>query len=132
MTNHKWNVLNIMRFYTRIGKDFNAEIYMDFITPHEGANVKRSNLPEMSVIRTIIRRYVENGWARRVGKNVVITDKGIHAMYLYEKQVLEAKEVKKEKDYLAKGFARPNLRAPDGSFLPSPRKPKKKKQKTSD
>jgi hypothetical protein len=84
-TNHKWNMLNIMRFYTRIGKEFNADVYIDFVSPHEGANTKGKGVPTRSQALLIIRRYLENGWCIRVGKNVVITDKGIAALMAYEK-----------------------------------------------
>ena len=84
-TNHKWNMLNIMRFYTRIGKDFNADIYIDFVSPHDGANAKARNVPSRSKALLIIRRYLENGWCIRVGENVVITPKGITALEAWEK-----------------------------------------------
>jgi hypothetical protein len=78
-------MLNILRFYTRIGKEFNADIYIDFVSPHEGANVKAKGVPTRSQALLIIRRYLENGWCIRVGKNVVITPKGIAALEAYEK-----------------------------------------------
>ena len=74
-----------MRFYTRIGKEFNADVYIDFVSPHEGANAKSKNVPTRSQALLIIRRYLENGWCMRVGKNVVITERGIAALMAYEK-----------------------------------------------
>jgi hypothetical protein len=85
-TNHKWNTLNIMRFYARIGKQFNADIYLQFIGPQEASHAKVKTLPSRSEILNIIRRHVENGWCIRVGNNVVITDKGIAALMAWEKQ----------------------------------------------
>lgn len=78
-------MLNIMRFYTRIGKDFNADIYLNFISPQEPSHAKQKNIPTRSQALLIIRRYLENGWCIRVGNNVVITRKGIAALQAYEK-----------------------------------------------
>jgi len=88
-TNHKWNVLNIMRYYTRINKPFNAEVYVKFIgvkgeTPDELGGVDKIPVP-ISKISEIIRRYVSNGWAVRNGSYVTITPKGTQAMVKYEK-----------------------------------------------
>jgi hypothetical protein len=117
MTNHKWNVLNIMRFYTRIKKPFSAKVYLEFITPHDGPANRSKNVPTLSEIQLIIRRYIENKWAVRVGDNVVITQKGIIAMVEWEKKVSLAAAKKRELDYVAKGNARPVLHGPDGKFL---------------
>lgn len=125
MTNHKWNILNIMRFYNRIGKQFNAKVYLDFITPHEGSNVKNKKAPPLSEIYTYIRRYIANGWCERAGDNVVMTQKGLMALMEWEKKTALARAEKREQDYLAKGFARPNTRGPDGSYLPGTRKSRK-------
>jgi len=129
MTNHKWNVLNIMRFYTRIGKPFSAQVYLDFVTPADGMVARNRKVPTLSEIQLIIRRYIENGWSRRVEKNVVITPKGIAAMIEWEKKISLASAEKREKDYLAKGFARPNAHGPDGKYLSGGRTSRKQKRK---
>ncbi len=86
-TNHKWNILNIMRYYSRIRKPFNARVYLDFITPQstdpERALVRSQT--SLSEIQAIIRRHISNKWCQRVGDNVVITQKGINALVAYEK-----------------------------------------------
>lgn len=130
MTNHKWNVLNIMRFYTRINKPFNAEVYVRFITPNDAPANKSVKSPPVSDIYKIIRRYIENGWATRVGRDAVITQKGLIALNEWEKKVAIATAEKREQDYVAKGLARPMNHAPDGKFLPGGRNPRKQKQGT--
>lgn len=85
MTNHKWNILTIMRFYNRIGKDFNAHVYVNFVTPFDTANSNKKNVPSMSKVYEIIRRHVANGWCVRRGENLVITQKGINALMAWEK-----------------------------------------------
>ena len=87
-TNHKWNVLNIMRYYTRINKPFNATVYTKFIgasgeTSDELRKTAKTPVP-VSTISLIIRRYISNGWAVRKGENVVITPKGMQALMKYE------------------------------------------------
>jgi hypothetical protein len=87
-TNHKWNVLNIMRYYTRINKPFNATVYTKFIgangeTSDELRNTAKVPVP-VSTISLIIRRYISNGWAVRKGENVVITPKGTLALEKHE------------------------------------------------
>ena len=87
-TNHKWNVLNIMRYYTRINKPFNATAYIKFIgangeTSDELRKTAKTPVP-VSTISLIIRRYISNGWAVRKGENVVITPKGMLALMKYE------------------------------------------------
>lgn len=86
-TNHKWNILNIMRYYSRIRKPFNAQVYLDFITP-------QTTDPERALARTktslveiqaIIRRHLSNGWCRRSGNHLIITQKGINALVAHEK-----------------------------------------------
>jgi hypothetical protein len=129
MTNHKWNVLNIMRFYTRIKKPFNAKVYLEFITPHDGPANRSKNVPTLSEIQLIIRRYIENKWAVRVGDNIVITQKGIIAMVEWEKKISLAAAKKRELDYVAKGNARPVLHGPDGKFLPGGGKGSRHKKK---
>lgn len=84
-TNHKWNILNIMRYYTRIGKEFNAEVYVRFVTPAEGSHAITRNPITLPQAMQFIRRHVENGWCKRVGKNLVITDKGVKALEAWEK-----------------------------------------------
>ena len=86
--NHKWNVLNIMRYYTRINKPFNATVYTKFIggtgeTSDELRNTAKVPVP-VSTISLIIRRYISNGWAVRKGENVVITPKGMQALMKHE------------------------------------------------
>ena len=129
-TNHKWNVLKIMRFFTRINKPFNAETYIRFITPNDGPPQKGKNTPSPEEVRSIIRRYVENGWTERIGKDVVITQKGLLALNEWEKKVAIAAAEKREQDYLAKGFARPRNFGPDGKYLPGGRNPRKQKKET--
>lgn len=85
MTNHKWNILNIMRFYNRIGKEFNAEVYLCFVTPHEGANVKSKGAPTLSKVYEYIRRFISNGWCVRDAENILITQKGLKALEAWEK-----------------------------------------------
>lgn len=130
MTNHKWNVLNIMRFYTRIDKPFNAQVYLDFVTPADGMVARNRKTPSLSEIQLIIRRYIENGWCKRVEKNVVITPKGIEAMLEWEKKTSLANAEKRERDYIAKGNARPNAHGPDGKYLSGGRNPRKRKKET--
>lgn len=85
MTNHKWNILNIMRFYNRIGKQFNAQVYVCFVTPHDGPN-KGRNVPTLSKVYEYIRRFISNGWCVRDGEeNVLITPKGLKALEAWEK-----------------------------------------------
>jgi len=132
MTNHKWNVLNIMRFYTRIGQPFNAKVYLDFVTPGDGPLGRNKTIPTLSEIQLIIRRYIENGWAQRVEDNVVITSKGIKAMQDREYKTSAAYEEKRKIDYIAKGFARPDNRDSSGKYVRggvSSRKQKKETQK---
>lgn len=85
MTNHKWNILNIMRFYNKIGKQFNAQVYMEFIAPGEGSHAKMKNTPSISKVYEYIRRFISNGWCFRDGDNVVMTQKGLHALHAWEK-----------------------------------------------
>lgn len=87
-TNHKWNILNIMRYYTRINKPFNAEIYIRFITPNDQAHSpakNAKNVPTLSQALLMVRRHIENGWSERVGDYVVITEKGRKALEAWEK-----------------------------------------------
>lgn len=85
MTNHKWNILNIMRFYNKIGKEFNAEVYLYFVTPHDGPN-KGRNVPTLSKTYEYIRRFISNGWCARDGENIRITPKGLKALQEWEKK----------------------------------------------
>ena len=85
MTNHKWNILNIMRFYNKIGKQFNAQVYVNFVTPHDGPNVKGRNAISMSKVYEYIRRFISNGWCFRDGDNIVMTQKGLKALQAWEK-----------------------------------------------
>jgi len=86
MTNHKWNILNIMRFYNRIGKEFNAPVYIQFVTPADGAHAKGRNVPTLSQTYEYIRRYISNGWCARDGENIRITPKGMKALEAWEKK----------------------------------------------
>lgn len=86
-TNHKWNILNIMRYYSRIGKPFSAQVYLDFITPQttDPERALARTKTSLSEIQAIIRRHLSNGWCRRSGNHLIITQKGINALVTYEK-----------------------------------------------
>jgi hypothetical protein len=75
-----------MRFYNRIGKDFNTDVYMGFFGPTEPIDHGRVKLPTQPEINLIIRRYIENGWATRENGNVILTNKGHLALLKYEKE----------------------------------------------
>lgn len=128
MTNHKWNMLNIMRFYNRIGKPFNSQVYLNFVTPHEGAQSKTRNPISLPQANDFVRRYVENKWCKRVGENLVLTQKGLDALIEWEKKKAVEYVDKREKDYIAKGHARPNVHGPDGKYLSGGRNPRKQKK----
>ena len=83
---HNWNVLRIMRFYNRIGKPFNAGVYIHFMTPHDGTPSTKQRRPEISDVQVIIRRYLKNKWCVRDGENLVITPKGTKAIMEYDRE----------------------------------------------
>lgn len=84
-TNHKWNILNIMRFYNRIGKDFSAQTYVRFVTPVEGSHARSKTPVTLPQVNTLIRRHVENKWCERNGELLNITDKGLRALEAWER-----------------------------------------------
>lgn len=84
-TNHKWNILNIMRFYGHMNKKFNAEIYMEFIAPFDKRRKDYQSPIDLATTRQIIRRHVAKGRCVRVGDRLRITEKGLVALRLWEK-----------------------------------------------
>jgi len=118
-TNHKWNVIKIMRFYNRIGRDFNTQVYMEFFGPIEPVENGRVKLPTEPEINLIIRRYIENGWAIRKNGNVALTNKGQLALLKYEKEQHLKNMKKRENRYeehaeYLKTLER--IHNPDGSY----------------
>lgn len=101
--------MKIMRFYTRINKPFNTDVYLKFYGPSnyssffDTAEAKsltiNKNLPTSSEINLIIRRCVENMWALRVGKSVVITQKGLNALAAHEKENNLSERLRRERRY---------------------------------
>jgi hypothetical protein len=87
MTNHKWNILNIMRFYNRIGEEFNGQVYTDFIGSGWQVRSKAANVPNVVDMHKLIRRHIANGWCVRdenAANNVLITPKGVQALRNWE------------------------------------------------
>ena len=125
-TNHKWNVLRVMRFYNRIGRDFNTQTYMNFFGPIEPAEHGAAKLPTEPEINLIIRRHIENGWVARKNGNVVLTNKGQLAFLKYDKDEHLRKMKNRENRYeehseYLKTLER--IRNPDGSYAKTKIKP---------
>lgn len=113
---HEWNVLRIMRFYSRIGKPFNVDVYTHFMTPHDGTPSSKTRRPDPRQISTIIRRYLKNKWCVREGENLVITEKGIKAIREFDKTRFDGEREKRKEDSAKRGFARPNVRRENGTY----------------
>ena len=106
MVNHKWNVLNAMRFYNRINKEFSGETYAAF---HFGKF-------DMSQILLEIRRHRQRGRVERRGSNLVLTEKGHADLRAWESARRNDADKLKQKHALARGYARPNTRNKNGSY----------------
>lgn len=106
MVNHKWNVLNAMRFYNRINKDFSGETYSKF------------HLAEFDVSKVLleIRRHIRTGRVKRVGDNLVLTEKGHADLRTWEHARRAQHEEKLRQNAINRGNARPDARNDDGSF----------------
>jgi hypothetical protein len=106
MVNHKWNVLNAMRFYNRINKDFSGETYGKFY-------LGKFNMSELLLE---IRKHKKSGRVERVGANLVLTEKGHVDLRAWESVRRQEREEKLKQNALNRGFARPNSRNKNGSF----------------
>lgn len=102
---HEWNVLRIMRFYSRIGKPFNVGVYTHFMTPHDGTPSSKTRRPDPQQISTIIRRYLKNKWCVREGDNLVITEKGIKAIREFDKARFDAEREQRKENSVKQGRA---------------------------
>lgn len=106
MVNHKWNLLNAMRFYNRINKEFNTETYGKFYLGKF----------DMSQILLEIRQHRRRGRVKKIGQNLVLTEKGRMDLLKWEKERKEESEQRVAERNRRRGIARPNDRNPDGSY----------------
>lgn len=103
MVNHKWNILNALRFYNRIGKPFTGETYLTFYT--------NGTKPfSQDKVLTEIRRHIGVKRVERLGKRLVLTQKGFEDLVKWEQDKSLAVIEKRRQDYLAKGMAGPFTR----------------------
>ena len=106
MVNHKWNLLNAMRFYNRINKEFNAETYGTFYLGKF----------DMSQILLEIRRHRVCNRVEKVGNNLVLTEKGRVDLLEWERKRKEEAEQRVIERNRRRGHARPNERNANGSY----------------
>lgn len=100
MVNHKWNILNALRFFNRIGRPFGRETYLTFYT-----NFSEPLNPETVLLE--IRRHISVGRIKRVGNLLALTQKGFDDLVKWEQDKTLAVIEKRRQDYLAKGLAGP-------------------------
>lgn len=107
MVNHKWNILKAMRFYNRIGKEFNAETYGKFYL---------AKFDESKILLEI-RQHRRCGRVELKNKNLVLTDKGYTDLRTWEMEQSTDAEERKLKHAIARGHSRPNVRTQDGRYF---------------
>lgn len=114
---HEWNILRIMRYYNRIGKPFNPDVYIYFMTPHDGTPSSKRRRPDIQKVQVIIRRYLKNKWCVRDGDNLLITPKGTKAIMEFDKKRFADEKEQRKENSVRGGHARPNKRGPNGAFV---------------
>lgn len=104
---HHRMVLCYARFMARQHKPFSVDDYVKF----------QERRVEREKVRKIFAGHLKLGRFSLDEHGYSMTDKGFRDLLKIEAKIAIREAEKREKDYRAKGFARPNLRDRDGKYL---------------